>query len=116
MATKFVKSTNPWTGEKMTKANKPQKIIDPAELVICNDPLPAARSAPQGKYTARFLQLEYGQALKCPPGTASAIAAALRKWLEDRKKPGTVRYVSNYAEDGTGRVWLFEPEKMLKAA
>jgi hypothetical protein len=40
----------------------------------------------------------------------------LRKWLEDRKKPGAVRYQANYAEDGTGRVWLLEPEKKLKVA
>lgn len=100
----------------MTKTNRPIKAIDPAALSICDDPVPAVRNAPQGKYTELFSQLAYGKALKCPPGTASAIAAALRKWIEDRKKPGTVRYVANYSEDGTGRVWLLEPEKKLKVA
>lgn len=114
--TRFANRKNPWTGEKMTKTNRANKAIDPSALTICDDPVPAVRNSPQGKYTALFSQMEYGKALKCPPGTASAIAAALRKWIEDRKKPGTVRYVGNYAEDGTGRVWLLAPEKKLKAA
>ena len=100
----------------MTKTNRTMKAIDPSAVTICDDPVPAVRNSPQGKYTALFNKLEYGKALKCPPGTASAIAAALRKWIEDRKKPGTVRYVANYAADGTGRVWLLEPEKQLKVA
>jgi hypothetical protein len=114
--TRFAKNKNPWTGEKMTKTNKPMKAIDPSAVSICDDPIPTSRYTPEGKYTPLFSKLEYGKALKCPPGTASAIAAALRKWLEDRKKPGTVRYQANYSEDGTGRVWLLEPEKKLKVA
>ena len=116
MATQFVNRQNPWTGEKMTKTNKPQRIIDPNDLEICNDPLPVARSAPEGKYTAKFSQMKYGQSLKCPPGSAPKIATALKKWMETHKKPGTVRSALRYAEDGTGRVWLLEPEKKLKVA
>jgi hypothetical protein len=36
--------------------------------------------------------------------------------MEVHKKPGTVRSTLRYAEDGTGRVWLLEPEKKLKVA
>ena len=114
--TRFADRKNPWTGEKMTKTNKPMRLIDPSELEICNDPLPATRSAPEGKYTPIFSKLKYGQSLKCPQGAAPKIATALKKWLEVNKKPGTVRSALRYAEDGTGRVWLLEPEKKLKVA
>jgi hypothetical protein len=107
MATKFAKNTNPWTGERPVKL---QKIIDPTTLEICNDPLPIARSTPEGKYTGLFSKLKHGQALKCPPGAAPKIATALKKWLEVNNKPGTVRSALRYGEDGTGRVWLLEPE------
>ena len=116
MATKFANLKNPWTGELMSKNNTPQQIIDPSALDICNDQLPLARSAPEGKYTAVFSKLKYGQSLKCPPGAAPKIATALKKWMEVHKKPGTVRSALRYAEDGTGRVWLLEPEKKLKVA
>jgi hypothetical protein len=54
--------------------------------------------------------------LKCPPGAAPKIATALKKWLEVHKKAGTVRSALRYGDDGTGRVWLLEPEKKLKVA
>ena len=100
----------------MTKNNKPMKLIDPKELEICNDPPPTVRSSPEGKYTPVFSNLQYGQSLKCPPGAAPKIATALKKWLEVHKKPGMVRSAVRYAPDGTGRVWLLEPEKALKVA
>lgn len=46
MNTRFANSVNPWTGEKMTKTNKPMRLIDPSELEICNDPLPAPSHTP----------------------------------------------------------------------
>jgi len=113
--TKFAKNTNPWTGEKPAK--KPMTIIDPEALEICDDPLPTARSAPEGKYSAKFAALAYGQCLKCPPGAAPKIATALKKWLDVNKKPGSVRSTLRYADDGTGRVWLIAPQqKALKMA
>ena len=114
--TRFANRKNPWTGEKMTKTNKPMQLIDPGALEICNDPLPARRTTPEGKYTQLFARMKYGQSLKCPPGSAPKIATALKKWLEVNKKPGSVRSTLRYAEDGTGRVWLLEPEKQLNVA
>lgn len=113
--TKFAKLKNPWTGEK--PAARTMTLIDPSALEICTDPLPAARAMPEGKYSAKFTQLQYGQCLKCPPGTAPKIATALKKWLETHKKLGSVRSALRYGEDGTGRVWLLAPEpKALKRA
>jgi len=113
--TKFAKRTNPWTGEK--PATKPMTLTDPEALEICSDPLPAARAMPEGKYSSKFAQLQYGQCLKCPPGAAPKIATALKKWLETHKKPGSVRSALRYGDDGTGRVWLIAPEaKALKRA
>lgn len=113
--TKFAKRTNPWTGEK--QPGRTMKLIDPSDLEICTDPLPAARAMPEGKYSAKFTQLQYGQCLKCPPGTAPKIATALKKWLETHKKPGSVRSALRYGDDDTGRVWLLAPEpKALKRA
>ena len=113
--TKFAKLKNPWTGEKPT----PRSItmINPDDLEICTDPLPQGRAMPEGKYSAKFAALQYGQCLKCPPGAAPKIATALKKWLETHKKPGSVRSALRYGEDGTGRVWLLAPEpKALKRA
>ena len=93
----------------MNKHNKPMQMIDPDALEICNDPLPAARAMPEGKYTAIFSKLQFGQSIKCPPGAAPKIATALKKWLEVHKKQGTVRSAIRYGEDGTGRVWLIAP-------
>ena len=112
---KFAKNTNPWTGEKPAK--KPMTIIDPDALEICDDPLPTARAMPDGKYSAKFAALAYGQCLKCPPGAAPKVATALKKWLDANKKPGSVRSALRYGDDGTGRVWLIAPQpKTLKRA
>mgnify|MGYP003516732567 FL=1 len=113
--TKFAKLKNPWTGEKPA----PRKItmIDPDDLEICDDPLPQGRAMPEGKYSAKFAALAYGQCLKCPPGAAPKIATALKKWLDVNKKPGSVRSAIRYSDDGTGRVWLLAPvPKALKRA
>ena len=113
--TKFAKRTNPWTGEK--PAPRVVTLINPDDLEICDDPLPQGRPMPEGKYSAKFAALAYGQCLKCPPGAAPKVATALKKWLDVNKKPGSVRSAIRYSEDGTGRVWLIAPEpKALKRA
>ena len=113
--TKFAKRTNPWTGEK--PAPRAVTLINPDDLEICDDPLPTARAMPEGKYSAKFAALAYGQCLKCPPCAAPKIATALKKWLDVNKKPGSVRSAIRYSDDGTGRVWLLAPvPKALKRA
>lgn len=100
----------------MTKANKPYKPavpVDVADLTICNDPPPQARTNPDGKYSALFDSLPAEKRLKCPTGTASRIGQGLRKWMEKNKVPGTVKSTENYG-DGAGGVWMIPPAKALR--
>jgi hypothetical protein len=120
MNTQFLNQTNPWTSQKMTKANQPVKsprIIDASALSICNDPPPVARTIPEGKYTAIFNSLQFDQRLKCPTGSAGKIGQQLRKHLEKKKAIAKVTSTENYG-DGMGGVWMLRVEapKKLKAA
>lgn len=85
--------------------------FDPAELVICNDPLPSKRALPN-KYAARFAKMKMGQALEVPPEHVGKVSAALRNWIEAKrmKEKAHVRSMTEYPDckRGWGRVWLME--------
>lgn len=85
--------------------------FDPAELVICNDPLPSKRALPN-KYAARFAELKIGQGMEVPPNHVGKVSAALRNWIEAKgmKDKAHVRSVTEYPEckKGWGRVWLMK--------
>ena len=103
-------------------ATKPEKkatvYVDPDQLVIADDPIPAGRSLPKGKYDAIFEALKFGQCIRCKVGEASKIGHALDKWLERHGKRGIVKTMMQY-DDTSGRVWLLPKparEPKLKAA
>lgn len=100
----------------MTKANKPYAaamLIDISKLSICDDAPPAARTNPDGKYSAIFAKLTYEKRLKCPTGTASRIGQGLRKWMEKNNVQGMVKSTENYG-DGMGGVWMMKPAQVLR--
>ena len=108
MHTKFALSTNPWTQQKMTKANQPVKapsFTSPDDLSITDDAPPSARVQPGGKYSPIFAKLKPLKRLKCPTGAAGRIGQSLRKWMEKNSIAGTVKSTENYG-DGAGGVWL----------
>lgn len=111
--TTFASNSNPWEPPKAKPKTSP-RIINPADLSICNDPLPDVRPSPEGKYNALFTKLKYGQSLKCPQGSSPKIATALKSWLAKHKKPGKVQGQVRYGEDGTDRVWLLESDHIYK--
>lgn len=88
--TTFANSRNPWTGQAMTKSNKPRAaatLIDIGELSFSNDPIPAHRKVIGSKYAER-------KGLHCG-----------------------IKTMSDYG-DGFGRVWLLAKDapKLKRAA
>ncbi len=110
MQTQFFNKTNPWTQQKMTKANKPAMSLQLSDLSISSDPLPTRRANPAGKYTEIFSKLKPGQCIKCPKGTAGRLGQALRKWIDQNNTGQRVSSTENYPADGAGRVWLLNAE------
>ncbi len=114
MNTAFVNRRNPWTGQHVTKTNKPispAQHIDLGDLSICSDPIPEHRKLVGSKYDELFAKLKPGEAIKCPPGAAPArIATSLRKYLERNKIAADIRTCADYG-DGKGRVWLLNKPK-----
>lgn len=107
-----VASDNPKVASDTAKVASPQRHIDTAEFVICNDPLPASRSIGPGKYDALFQQLGRGQAIKCPPDAVASTQHALRKWVKEQRVTGVLIKTCKDYGDGFGRVWLLaEPGK-----
>lgn len=117
-AARAAESTSNTTQDSMTqpKPAKPPKpavtreYIDPDALVVCDDPMPSGRAAPD-KYAAVFDQLKLGQCVKCKPDQVSLISGAMRKWAKQRSKPCIVRATARYPSDGQGRVWLLADPK-----
>lgn len=112
MNTKFSTMKNPWTNERVTKSGKAyaaEQRINVDELVICDDPPPAGRTVPEGKYAVLFKKLRPRQRIRCAEGRASSIGQQLRKWLERHDKPGSVTITERYG-DGYGGVWLIADE------
>lgn len=102
--TKFHK-VNPWTGESLVK----QKLIDVNQIQIGRKPLPAGRCPTPHKYEAIFSKLTYGDTLTVPSEGVGRLAAALRHYLKDNKKPGVVRSSLRYpGDEANGCVWYLE--------
>ena len=91
------------------------KFTSPANMVICNDPIPTHRASPGSKYEPLLSALKIGQAIKCEPGDYLQLVNGLRSWIKRKQIKGTVRSMSNYG-DGMARVWLVAlPAKSLRA-
>ena len=98
------------TSAKPAKPRATREYIDPEALVVCDDPMPSGRAAPD-KYAAVFDQLKLGQCVKCKPEQVSLISGAMRKWAKQRGKACIVRMTARYPKDGQGRVWLLADPK-----
>ena len=93
-------------------AKKTRGELDPASLVICDDPLPAGRASPGAKYVPVFSAMKPGQAIKCKPEEVARVGHAMRKWITKNKLPYIFRLQTRYHADGMGRCWLLPaPEK-----
>jgi hypothetical protein len=104
MTNPIIKTT--WRSVVTKKQSAP---LDPATLIVCNDPLPNHRKHPDNKYKALFSNMKVGQALKCQPSDVSRVSNALRKWVEVTPiKGAVVRSIRDYG-DGMGRVWMVKP-------
>ena len=100
------KASAPKVASDTPKVASPQRHIDTAEFVICNDPLPASRSIGPGKYDVLFVKLGRGQAIKCPPDAVASTQHALRKWVKEQRVTGVLIKTCKDYGDGFGRVWL----------
>lgn len=96
----------------------PQRFLDTAELIVTNDPLPAARAAPIHKYHSVFSVMKMGQCVRCPTASVGRVSGAMRKFIEIKRLHATVKSMTRFEDDiGFGRVWLIEkPAKALKVA
>jgi hypothetical protein len=90
------------------EAVKTRGELDPAALVICDDPLPAGRASPGAKYVPVFAAMKPGQAIKCKPEEVTRVGHAMRKWIAQNKLPFVMKLQARYHADGQGRVWLLE--------
>lgn len=96
---------------------KGSRPVDPADLSICDDPIPKMRALPLGKYRPIFERLEPGRCIKCPSEQVTNIANAMHKWIHadpDRARRYVAKSIRRY-DDGAGRVWLLEREPAGKA-
>lgn len=111
--TTFAGDRHPITGADM---NPKAKTLDADTLTICNDPLPASRARPGGKYDELLKNMKVGQCIKCAPDDIGTISSALRKWIDQHNIKATTRSMKNYG-DGMGRVWMIAlPPQALKRA
>ena len=109
MRSKFAKSINPWTQQRMTKNNNPRKPDAPTsvEEISFTDDKPVGRVMPDGKYTPVFERAyATGQRIKCPPESSQSISNAARKWVEKNSLAAKVSATSKYPKDGMGGVWI----------
>lgn len=105
--TKFAKGRSPFTGERVTK---PQRVIDPDGLELCDDPPMPVRASKTGKYTEVFMgAVNDGKTIKCNSEDAPKLATAMKKFLKDRNIKGVVRSTKDYG-DGKGRLWFIGPK------
>jgi len=79
--------------------------VDPAGLVICDDPLPAARALPDLKYQAVFDKMVPGKCIKCAPKDVGKVAGGLRNHFARMGITDKIKTTACYEADGMGRVW-----------
>lgn len=89
----------------MTKTKNPANVIDPSELSIVNEAYKDGRSQAKSKYDGIFSALAANQRLVCPAGSASRIAAQLKKWLTVRGEKDPVIRAKERCQDDSGGVW-----------
>jgi hypothetical protein len=123
----YSKPHQPCTLEVVLKRPKKESdYIDPNDLQITDDALPASRCAPLHKYHATFERMNVGQSLRCTTGNVGKVAGAMRKYIEIKglTKTAMVRTVMRYTDPktkiedvGHGRVWMTAaPAAALKRA
>jgi len=103
--TTFVKNRNPF---------KPlMPPLNPDDLQITDDPLPAGRVVAVKKYAEIFGKIKLGQGIRVQTESVDRVANALRKYLETSTKKGQIKSTRTYidprtgkADTGFGRVWL----------
>lgn len=102
--TKFHKR-NPWTGEPLVK----QTLIDVNQIKLGRKPLPTGRCPVPHKYEPIFSKMKFGDTLTVPSESVSRVAAALRHYIKDNKRPGIVRSCLRYpGDEGNGCVWYLK--------
>ena len=104
-ATKFIGRKNPFTGESTVLETV---YMNPQELKISDDEMPAGRVSIANKYEPIFGKMKYGQCVICQPVDVGKVAGAMRKYLS-KGKGGKVRTVRHYPFDRLGRVWMMRP-------
>jgi len=89
--------------------------IDPKDIQITDDELPASRCVPLNKYNNVFGKMRLGQSLRCTTENIGKVSNAMRKYVElnGMKKKAVVRTVTKYTDPktkiedvGYGRVWM----------
>jgi len=110
----------------LKKPKKESVYINPDDLQITDDALPASRCAPLHKYHQTFERMHVGQSVRCTTDDVGKVAGAMRKYIEIKgmDKTAMVRTVTRYtdpktkiADAGYGRVWMMAaPAKALKRA
>jgi hypothetical protein len=83
------------------------KPLDPATLLICDDPIPTHRASSGNKYGALLEKMKVGQCIKCLPADVGRMSCAVKKHIETKKIKATVRTMSDYG-DGMARVWMIQ--------
>lgn len=86
-------------------SKNPANVIDPSELSIVDEPYQDGRSLVKSKYDDIFSTLAANQRLVCPAGSASRIAAQLKKWLAVRGEKDPVIRAKERCLDDRGGVW-----------
>lgn len=122
----YSKPYQPTTLVSMLKKPKKESVyINPDDLQITDDALPASRCAPLHKYHQTFERMRVGQSVRCATGDVGKVAGAMRKYIEVKSiKATAVRTVMRYTDPktkiedvGYGRVWMVAaPAKALKRA
>jgi len=90
----YARASDKKARRQAAKAN----YLDPSTLRIIDDPLPAHRACPDGKYAPFFRRMRLGQSLQCPPDQVQAVAHAMRKFVNRHSIPARV----SGTRDGAG--------------
>lgn len=83
--------------------------INATELTITNDPYISGRIV-RSKYDPIFEQIEVGQRIVCPQGTAARLAVQFRKWLASHGYSDVEVKARERCADGQGGVWFLAGE------
>ena len=82
--------------------------LDPDDLVLCSDDIPAHRKRVANKYDEKFAALPMGGGFEVHPDHVMKVANSLRKWIETKALDAHVRSIRVHPDckRGYGRVWM----------